>query len=434
MLDGRAGPEPLRREISFWGLSAIALNGLIGAGIFALPAAAAMQAGAFSPAMFILCGLLIATVVASFGQVASYFNQTGGPIVYAGEAFGPFIGFQTGWLLYFGRVTAFAANTNALVDYGSALWDGLGYGGGRFLAILLACLYLTTVNVMGVRRGVGTINWLTVLKLIPLLLFIVIGLSYFEPTLFIEAEVPPPGTFAGTLLLLVYAYVGFEGALIPAGESKNPKRDLPRALLTTIGATAVIYVLIQSVSLSVLPELAESAAPLSDAAGIMFGTTGVLIMTVAAFLSIAGNLSAIMLAAPRMTYALARETSLPNWFGAVHDKYRTPANSIIFLGVLGFALAVSGSFVWLAIMSSLSRMLGYGICIATIPKLKKRFGDSPSAFSLPGGYLIPAIALLLCLWLLLEADLASWLMTAGFVVAGSVLYVLSRRKDKRTSK
>lgn len=419
--------EPLRREITFWGLSAIAINGLIGAGIFALPAAAAIKAGAFSPVMFVICGLLITTVVASFGQVASYFNQTGGPIVYASHAFGPLVGFQTGWLLYFGRVTAFAANTNALVGYASTFWSGFGHGGGRFLAIFTACTYLTAVNIIGVRRGVGTINWLTILKLIPLILFIGFGLSYLEPDLFLEAPVPATGSLARTLLLLVYAYVGFEGALIPAGESRNPKRDLPRALLLTVGVTTLIYFLIQSVSLSILPNLAGSNAPLADAAGVMFGASGILIMTVAAFFSIAGNLSSIMLAAPRMTYALARETSLPVWFGNVHSKYRTPANSIMFLGVLAFALAVSGSFIWLAVMSSLSRMLGYGICTATIPILKKKFGNTTEAFRLPGGYLIPALAFLLCLWLTFQADTASWLMTAGFVGVGAVLYFLSRR-------
>lgn len=427
MIEGFERPEPLRREITFWGLSAIAINGLIGAGIFALPAAAAVKAGAFSPVMFVICGLLITTVVASFGQVASYFNQTGGPIVYVTHAFGPLIGFQTGWLLYFGRVTAFAANSNALVGYASTFWPGFGQGSGRFLAILAVCTYLTAVNVIGVKRGVGTINWLTVLKLIPLVLFIGFGFSHFDLTLFLAAEVPAADSFAGTLLLLVYAYVGFEGAVIPAGESRNPKRDLPRALLMTVGVTALLYFLIQSVSLSLLPNLAEAKAPLADAAGVMFGASGMLLMSVAALLSIAGNLSAIMLAAPRMTYALARETTLPGWFGSVHSKYRTPANSILFLGGLAFVLAVSGSFIWLAVMSSLSRMLGYGICIATIPILKKKFGNTAEAFKLPGGYLIPAAAFLLCLWLTLQADMASWLMTAAFVVVGAVLYVLSRR-------
>jgi len=427
MTEGFERAEPLRREITFWGLSAIAINGLIGAGIFALPAAAAIKAGAFSPVMFIICGLLITTVVASFGQIASYFNQTGGPIVYAGHAFGPLVGFQTGWLLYFGRVTAFAANTNALVGYASTFWSGFGHGGGRFLAILAVCAYLTAVNVIGVRRGVGTINWLTILKLIPLILFIGFGLAYFDLNLFLEAEVPAAGSFAGTLLLLVYAYVGFEGALIPAGEARNPKHDLPRALLTTVGVTALLYFLIQSVSLSVLPNIAEAKAPLADAAGVMFGATGILIMTVAALCSISGNLSSIMLAAPRMTYALAREASLPDWFGSVHAEYRTPSNSIIFLGVLAFALAVSGSFIWLAVMSSLSRMLGYGICIATIPILKKKFGNTSQAFRLPGGYLIPGVAFLLCLWLTFQADMASWVMTAGFVSVGAILYFLSRR-------
>ncbi len=423
--------EKLRREITRWGLAALALNGLIGAGIFALPAAAAERAGAFSPVMYVICALLMGTVVLSFGQAASYFRGTGGPILYAGTAFGPLVGFQTGWLLYLGRVTAMAANSNALVSYAAGLWAPLNAPWGRVAGMFAICAFFTAVNVVGVRRGQGTTNTLTVLKLLPLVLFIVLGLFYLQPNAFEDAAVPGYTDFAATLLLLVYAFVGFEGALVPAGESRSPKRDMPRALISTLVLTTVLYVLIQVVCIGVVPDLAATETPLADVARVVAGAPGAWVMTLAALLSIAGNLSAIMLTASRMTYALARDRSLPAWFGKVHESYRTPAASILFLGTLSFLLAATGSFVWLAVASSLTRMLGFGVCIAALPWLKRRFGDTEEALRLPGGFLIPAVALAVCVWLAWQADARAWLLTAGFVTVGSVLYVWSRTHTVR---
>lgn len=419
--------EKLLRAISGPGIAALAINGFIGAGIFALPAAAAEGAGVFSPVMYIICGLLMAAVVMALGQAASYFRGTGGPILYAQTAFGSMIGFQTGWLLYLGRVTAMAANTNALANYAGLLWEGFGHDVGRFSVIAFVCLFFTAVNVVGVRRGMRTTHILTVLKLVPIVLFIGLGIIYIKPTTFSSASPPAYDSFAGTLLLLVYAFVGFEGALVPAGESRNPKRDMPRALLATLGVTALIYVCIQAVCIAVLPNLADTKTPLADVAQAMIGAPGVWIMTVAALMSIAGNLSAIMLTASRMTYALGRDKSLPSWFGEVHERYKTPSWSIIFLGSFSFILAATGSFVWLAVMSSLTRMLGFGICIAALPRLKKRFAGAENALSLPGGWLIPALGLLLCAWLAMQAEWQAWTMTAAFVGLGSVLFLASRR-------
>lgn len=419
--------EQLRREISRSGLAALAINGLIGAGIFALPAAVIQQAGAFSPAVFAICGVLMLTVVLSFAQAASYFRGTGGPVLYAKTAFGSFVGFQTGWLLYIGRVTALAANSNALVDYGGLLWDGLAQGFGRALGILVCFVFFTTVNTVGVRRAMAATNLLTILKLLPLLLFIALGFSYIKPHEIVGATPLPLGSLAGTLLLVVYAFVGFEGAVVPAGESKNPRLDIPRALLLTLGFTWVLYVIIQTICVSVLPEGTATKTPVAEVARLIVGAPGAWIMTLAAFLSIAGNISSIMVTAPRMTYAMARDKTLPAWFGKVHQSHQTPATSIIFLGVVGLGLALTGTFVWLAIMSSLARLIGYGVCIAALPKLKKEFAAGATAFHLPGGLVIPAIALLLCVWLAAQADARSWGMTAAFMLAGTALYLGTRK-------
>lgn len=418
--------EKLKRDITRLGLGALALNGLIGAGIFSLPSAIAEKTVAFSPLMFVICGALMLPVVAAFGQAASYFRSTGGPVLYARAAFGPLVGFQAGWLLYLGRMTALAANSNALVNYAGFFWTGAQDGIGRVLALAFCFLALTSINVIGVKSGMRATNLLTVLKLAPLLLFIGFGFSYIMPDKWLTISTPGLGTFAESLLLVVYAYVGFEGAVVPAGECRNPRRDIPTALIRTLLLTGVLYVLIQAVCVAVSPDLGQSKTPVADVAAILFGSTGAKVMTLAAFLSIAGNLSALVIAAPRMTYAMARDQSLPAWFGRVHETYKTPSTSILFLGGVGFFLAVSGTFAWLAVMSSLARLLGYGITILALPRLKRMYGADPEAVRLPGGYLIPAAGLLVCAGLAAQADLRTWGMTIAFVVFGTFLYALTR--------
>ncbi len=422
--------ENLKRDITRLGLAALVLNGIIGAGIFALPSAVAERTGVFSPLIFLICGVLMLSVVTSFGQAASYFRNTGGPVLYARTAFGPFVGFQAGWLLYLGRMTAFAANSNALVSYAGFFWIGVQDGVGRIVALAICFLTFTSINVMGIKKGMGATNVLTVLKLVPLFLFIGFGFVYIAPEKFTAFSAPGFDKFSESLLLVVYAYVGFEGAVIPAGECRNPRKDIPRALIKMLLMIGVLYVVIQTICVSVLPDLAETKTPITDAAKAMFGATGAQIMTLAAFFSIAGNLSAIVIAAPRMTYAMARDHSLPAWFGKVHEKYKTPSASILFLGGVGFFLAVSGSFAWLAIMSSLARLLGFAITILSLPRLKKIFGSDSDGFKVPGGHLIPAVALVVCVWLSLQADLKTWGMTAAFVLFGSLLYGITRWQRK----
>ncbi|MFQ5648434.1 MAG: APC family permease [bacterium] len=420
-------PENLKRDISSSGLSALVLNGLIGAGIFALPSAVASRTGEFSPFMYIICGLMVLPVVLSFSEAARFFDGTGGPVLYAKTAFGSIVGFQTGWLLYIGRVTALAANSNKLVDYAALLWPWLGEGVGRTLTIVAIFLLFAAVNVVGVRRGAEATNLLTILKLTPLLLFIGFGISYIRPAQLVAFSPPSYDSVADTMLLVVYAFVGFEGAVVPAGEARAPKNDMPRALLVTLGFTTCLYVLVQTVCVAVLPGLAETKTPLADVARVMTGQAGTWIMTCAAIASIAGNLSAIVLTAPRMTYAMAQDNALPAWFGSTHKRYKTPAGSILFLAALGLALAVSGTFVLLAIMSTLTRMLGYMVCLAAVPGIKKAF--SRGGVIRPGwrSFLIPGSGFLLCLWLAAYANLYAWLMTGAFVGLGFVLYATSRR-------
>jgi len=425
--------ESLNREIGQLGFAAIALNGVIGAGIFALPAVAAAKSGNFSPWLFLVCAVLIMSVVLCFARAASFFRDTGGPIQYAGLAFGPFAGFQTGWLVYIGRLAAIGANISLMVTYAGWFWTPLASGMGHQVAVTVAFILLAVFNIIGVRQSMNVVFLFSALKLIPLFLLILLGLSHIEPGLLIQAKLPVTGTLGETILVLLYAFVGFESAVVPAGEARNPRKDIPRAITFTVLTITGVYFLIQIISVSVLPELASSKTPLADVAEILMGATGAALLTFGAVFSIGGNCSASMLSAPRMTYALAKMGSLPAWFGAVHPRTRTPLNSILFYAGLGLVLALSGSFVWLAVVSTLARLLSYILGVAALPILEKRIEKTEDQFQLHGGYLVPFIALLLCLWLITFASMTAWLTTVAFFALGSILYLVSYESRKETN-
>ncbi|MGD8358211.1 MAG: APC family permease [Lysobacterales bacterium] len=419
----------LRREISQLGFGAIALNGTIGAGIFALPAIAVDLAGWFSPWIYVLCGLLIMLIVLVFARVASYFEDTGGPVVYATRAFGPFVGFQAGWLLTLSRAAAFAANAHLLVTYAGWFWPPLLEGGWHMGAVLAVCGVLTAINVIGVRQGMLAIFVLTILKLLPLVLLVLFGLGRISPQIFHSAELPTFDSLGDTMLIVFYAFVGFESAVIPAGEARDARRDIPLALVRTILAVTLFYFMIQVVTVSVAPDIGGSKTPLADIALLLVGAAGAAVLTLGGVFSIGGNLTSSMLSAPRMLYAMAQHRTLPTWFGGVHARYHTPANSILFYGVFSVVLALSGGFVWLAAMSTVVRLLVYVMSIATLPVLHRKVGEYEGQFRLPGGMAIPVLALLVSLWLMTHAKMQSWLITAAFIAVGAVLFTSQKVGD-----
>lgn len=425
----KCAPEPLLRQLTWRGIWLLAVNGMIGAGIFGVPAGAAALTGVWSPLLFVACGILLGAVVLCFAELASYFRGTGGPILYARAAFGPLVGMQTGWAFYIARVTAFAANVNLLVASIAFFWPQAG-GGAIRIALLAAIVgLLTWINVLGVRQAMRSIGALTVLKFLPLVLLAVLGASSLGPAAFplLTADFPEWGEWASAVLLVVYAFVGWEAAVVPAGESRNPSRDMPRALFWALGVVTVLYVAIQAVAVALLPDLATSERPLMEAGAALLGPAGAMLMTAGVVVSVGGNVASAMFTAPRLTYSLAREGSLPAWFGQVHPTHRTPHRSILFFGALAFGLAAYGSFVWLAAMSALVRVLIYMLCIGAMPKLRRSFGGSADAYRVPGGWLIPIGAFATCGILLTQVRFVSILVTLLFLIAGAVLYWGVRR-------
>lgn len=422
--------EGLVRRLGAAGIGLLALNGMIGAGIFGVPAGAAALTGAWSPLVFVACALLLGVIMLCFAEIASRFDRTGGPILYIDTAFGRFAGFQTGWAFYVARLTAYAANLNLLIVSLGYLWPAAGEGWIR-VALMAGILgILCWINVTGIKRAVGSLGMLTVLKLIPLAALVIFGLAWLAPagSSFAGQAPPATGDFAAAALLVIYAFVGWESALVPAGEVERPARAMPMALFGALGVVTVLYVLIQAISVAALPDLAESERALVDVAEVLMGPAGALMLTVGVVVSVGGNVAGTMISAPRLTYALARDGNFPSWFGRVHSEYRTPANSIVFFAALTLLLSVLGSFVWLAAMSALVRVLIYMACIGAMPRLRTRLADDGSAgFRLPGGWLIPVIAFAACGLLLIQISLQSVLATALVLAIGTAIYWLARR-------
>jgi amino acid transporter len=426
--------ESLPRTLGVWGIWLLAVNGLIGAGIFGLPSEAARLTGEYSVLVYLLCALLILPIVLCFAELASYFRGTGGPIRYSREAFGSLIGFQTGWLFYMSRIVAFAANSALLVDNIGYFWRGATTGAARAVLLTLICGGLTFLNVIGSVRAMRSLALLTFIKVGALVVLVVAGIGYLGADALprFESTVPPANNFGTAALLLVYAFVGFENAVVPAGESRNPSRDMPLALLLALGTVAFLYALIQIIAEASVPGIDTSSSPLLDAAAALIGPAGGVLLMLGVIASVSGNLVVTMFGSSRVTYALSLDGSLPQWFGAVHPRFRTPAHSVVCFGALALLLALFGSFRWLAATVVFSRLIIYVLVCVAVPQLRKRH-STLQGFAVPGGYLTPLLGVAACGWLTWYVGRDSFILTGLSILAGSVLYMGARRRSSKTA-
>lgn len=414
--------EPgLKRDIGPIGSSLLSFNGIVGAGIFALPATLHLQFGAFSPWLFPIFGLLILVIALPFARLAAVHCTTGGPVAYC-ACFGPAASFQIGWIYYVARVTSFAANANVFAAYSAALWPPLGSPAGRATMILAVVGLVTWVNAIGVRRAIRALDIISLLKALPLVLLGIGGLIAAggapAPT-----ALPEFGALEAAALLTLYAFIGFENSVVPAGETNHPERTIPRALVATIVATAALYFVIQLAYVSVMPEGASPEAPLAALAEALIGPAGVILLSLTAMASVGGNFLGSMTSTPRVTFALAENQVLPAWFGRISPRWHTPVNSVLFMGAACAVLALSGSFVWLAVVSTLARMFVYAASIAAVPAAERAAGRRSGlavALLMAGGILV-------CLWVAAQSEARSWLMLAGLVAVGLLLYALAAR-------
>ena len=417
----------LIRSIRRWDLVAVTVNAVIGAGIFGLPSKIYGLAGNYSIPAFLLCGVFAAMIVLCFAEVGSRFTETGGPYLYTREAFGPAAGFTIGWLMWIARITAFAANTNIMLSYLGLFWPAVTSGPVRAAIVCAVALGLTMINLLGVHDVAVATNILTAGKLAPLALLIVAGFFYLDPKSFAFGAPPAPAAFSSAMLLLVYAYTGFEIAVIPAAEIRDPRRDLPVAILTAIGLVVVFYILIQIVCIGTLPGLSASDRPLADAARRFLGQSGAAIISVGAVISIAGNLNVVMLSASRLPFAMAARGELPGILARVHKRFHTPHVAIFLTSTLMAALTLSGTFLYAVTISTIARLLIYATTCAALPVLRRRAGAPPSNFRAPAGLFVSCAVLLLTTWLLVSSTFREVRDTTIAAVIGLAVYALCRR-------
>lgn len=420
-------PPALVRVISRWQIVALSVNGVIGSGIYLLPASVALLLGPASLWAVLLAGLAVALIVLCFAQAGSYFDQPGGAYLYTREAFGDFAGFQVGWMTWLTRISTAAALSNGLAMAVSQLWPAAASGWVKALVIVLGLGLVTGFNLVGVRSGTRLSVVLVIGKLLPLVFLIVVGMFYIDWSRLAVDVMPGRTGLTEAALLLLFAFAGFENTAAAAGEFRNPKRDLPFALLATIAIVTLVYVAIQAVALGTLPNLATSTSPLAEAAGGFAGPGAVLLLTVGAVVSILGTTSSTTLFGPRYVYALSRDGYGPAVLGRVHPRWRTPDLAILLQFVLSVALALSGSFVELALLSVLARLFAYVGTAASVLVLRKRFAGRQGAFELPGGPLIPLLAIGLSLMLLSAASWRNLAMAGIAVLVGSMIFAKRRR-------
>jgi len=422
----------LLRALGRWDLLALVINGIIGAGIFGLPAKVQALLGVYGLGAILVCAAIIGLVVLCFAEVASRFTRTGGPFIYADAAFGPLLGFLTGWALWIARVTGCCAICSLLLRYLADLAPAMNQGAGRVATASVIIGGLTVLHVRGIRGAASFGNLVTVAKLLPLLLFVAIGLFHVDWARFQPTGPPINEHFAEAVLLLGFAFVGWESVVVAAGETQDPRRDLPRALIAGLALVAVLYGLIQLVCIGTLPRLAASERPLVDAGRTFLGPAGALMITLGGAISMLGTLNGSMITISRLPYAMAAAGQLPRALAAVHPRHRTPHVAVVFSAVLVLGFTLSGRFVYLLTVSTISRLLVFAVTCAAMPKLRHSPGVPSARFVLRGGAMIPAAALALIAWLLASSSFAATRDVAVLTAFGALLYAIGRRRRRGT--
>jgi basic amino acid/polyamine antiporter, APA family len=416
-------PQALPRRIGVGGALMLAFNGAIGASIFALPATLAADFGTSAPWLFPLVGLASLLIAIPFSRSVAAFPENGGPATY-GRVFGTLAGFELGWIYYVARATAFAANLNVLISYLARWLIGADAGVARIALMLAIVAGFAMVNIYGVRAAMRVLGGFTFLKTVPLILAALAALAI--------AGVPAPGPLPPIsdievgVLIVFYAFVGFENATVTAGETRDPQRTLPRALIGTIAMVALLYFVVQMAFVALFPNGLEEGVetPLLALGERLIGPAGAVVLGLAAVFSLAGNLHSNMAATPRVTYAMAERGELPAWLANVHHGFATPASSILFFAAIVAALAVSGSFVWLAVISTLARMIVYAATILALPRAPNRTARISASY-----WVIAAIGVFVCAIVAAQADGTAWLTLGALSAAGLLLYLLTPRRS-----
>jgi amino acid transporter len=421
----------LIRAIGRWSLVALVVNSIIGSGVFGLPSTVAALIGNYSPYAVLAAGAGMCVIIGCYAEVASRFQDAGGPYLYARVAFGRMMGIQTAWMLWLGQVAAPAANANLFVIYLGEFWPHAKDPLPRAFILTTLVGLLTFINIRGVRAGTQVSNLFTAAKLIPLFAVIVLGLFVLQSHgwhIATPSSTPPTTSqWLKAVLLLVFAYGGFETALAPMSEAKNPRRDAPFALFTALLVCTALYALIQWVVIGALPNAIHSERPLADVARLAAGPVGAALVAVGALISFYGYLSAKILAMPRVSFALAEQGDFPKIFAAVHRRFHTPYFSILVFASLVWGFALTGEFKWNVTLSAVARLLYYGVGCAALPILRRQQPQG-ALFRLPAGNFFAVVGVLLCAVLVTRVDFGQSLIVIATIALALLNWIVVRRK------
>jgi len=420
--------EQLVRGIGIPALSANIVSSTIGAGIFVIPATVAQGLGPAAPLAFVCCAIAMILFVTCFAIAGSRVSLTGGLYAYVEVAFGKYVGFLAGVLYFLTALGAVAGVVNVLANSIALVVPFLGGPVMRIVVMFVVYGVLVFINIRGVREGAGAVTVITIAKLLPLLLFIVVGIFFIHPAHLAFTAWPGSKPLGDAVILLIFAFVGIEVALIPSGEVKNPARTVPRSAYLALVITTTIYILIQLVAQGTLgAELAtHKDAPLAEAAATFLGQLGRTILLAGATISAFGFVTSDILSSPRMIFAFGRDRSLPAWFAHVHPRYRTPDVAIITYASLALALSVTGTFERLAVLSNVAVLLMYLLCCAACWLLVQRDVRADGRpFNFPGMQIVPAFAIVTIIWILAHATAREFMITAVVLVVASAFYLIA---------
>lgn len=427
----RREEQALRRVIGPLVLAATIVNITVGGGIFRLPSSVAQSLAAAAPIAYVACAVAIGLIALCIADAGSRVSLTGGPYAYIEVAFGPFVGFLAGVLLWLLGTFAFAAVSVVFAGQVGELIPVVGTTAGQFLFLALLFSALAYVNVRGVKQGARLATVATIAKLAPLFFLAIAGAFFVRSEHLVVERIPTAGEVARTSILLVFAFSGVETALVPSGEVRDTARTVPRAILLAMVTITVLYLAVQLVAQGILgPALANATpAPLAAAAGAAMGPSGRTLLLLGASISMFGYVSGMILAVPRALFAFARDGILPARLAAVHPRYATPYAAIVVQTFLVLLLALKNPFEKLAIISNVSVLLLYALCCAAawrLGRLDVRTDGTP--FRMPLGNVFPWLGIAIIVWLLTSVHLDEWLMLAGALAAASVLYWWAARR------
>jgi basic amino acid/polyamine antiporter, APA family len=419
----------LVRAIGVRQLTASIINITIGAGIFVLPAAAAAGLGAAAPLAYVVCALLMALIVCCFAAAGSRVSLTGGVYAYVEVAFGPFIGFLAGILYMLMATFAVASVASAFAASLGVLATPAATRTGRGLVIAALFAALAAVNVRGVRIGVRLVEIVTSAKLLPLVVLVVAGIWAVDPAYLRWPELPAASAVGRTAIVLIFAFVGLEVALVPSGEVRDPSRTVPRAVFSALAITTTLYLLIQLVAQGLLgPSMSTFAdAPLAEAAGRVLGSGGHLLVLLGATVSMFGYVSGDMLGSPRALFAFGRDGVLPRALARVHPRFHTPHIAIVVYAIVVGTVAISSSFTQLAVLANVAALTLYLTCVAASYDLQRRdvrAGGAP--FRLPAGPAVPVLAAVVIVWLLSNATRREFGVEALVLAVAAMFYFIRR--------